>query len=590
MYAFAYRQNYGTALLQSGYLIRSKLELETEIDHLKFYIQSECSYDDGTHIDRERDQECNKMKNSRQIVLHKLYTLQRTIMDWNHFESMIHELLVSTSSHALVSIENRINELNRHHHHHHHHHHRHLSEQEQERNTLGTPPRKDDTFSGPFLPFDTLSIEINPVEKMIIAFAYSFNFNQNKRCTELDVVRDEALIINNNSSSTTTNNDIMTTKPTVSLRIGFLSFDINDHPTAHLIEGIFKVIESKRKNKNKLFESLYTVIFSYGKNDASDYRKILQSSSDEFVDLVEKSHQDSIAIIRAYKLDIILDMQMYTLGHRAEILARCVSPIQINYLVYPGTSGSSFLDTIVVDKIVAPPEHAIFFTEKLLILPTSYQVSYYDRYLDLTEFNNLLRHNNWHDYKMQLRTAYGLPMDPNAIVFCNFNKLDKLEPQSFKVWMQILARVRNSYLWLLLPSQKKEKGKMVAENIKKYAFYFGIQQSRILFARRVSKSEHIIRHFAADLFLDNLVYGAHSTATDSLRGVLPILTLTGKDFPSRVATSLYDSMRVHYSSSSSSSSDAKDLVFDHMVCYSCREFEDLAVSFCDLGFDFYLFF
>jgi predicted O-linked N-acetylglucosamine transferase (SPINDLY family) len=498
---------------------------------------------------------------------------------------MIHELHLSTFSHALVSIENRINELN----HHRHRHHLSEQEQEQEHHILGAP-RKDDTFTGPFLPFDTLSIEINPIEKMIIAFAYSFNFNQNKRCTELDLIPDDvdAPIINNSTNNIITTTTKTKTKTTDSLRIGFLSFDINDHPTSHLIEGIFKVIENKRKNKDKLFENLYTVIFSYGKNDDSDYRKILQSSSDVFVDIVEKSHQASMAIIRGYKLDIILDMQMYTLGHRAEILARCVSPIQINYLVYPGSSGSSFLETIVVDKIVAPPEQAVYFTEKLLILPTSYQVSYYDRYLDLTDFDNFLKHNNWHDYKMQLRTAYGLPTNPTAIVFCNFNKLDKLEPQSFKVWMQILARVKYSYLWLLIPSQKKEKGKMVAENIKKYAFYFGVQQSRILFARRVSKSEHIIRHFAADLFLDNLVYGAHSTATDSLRGVLPILTLTGKEFPSRVATSLYDSMRAQHDSSGGAGE--KDFVFDHMVCYSWKEFEDLAVSFFDLGFFYFVFF
>ena len=48
---------------------------------------------------------------------------------------------------------------------------------------------------------------------------------------------------------------------------------------------------------------------------------------------------------------------------------------------------------------------------------------------------------------------------------------------------------------------------------------YGIPAHRIIFAARVNKKEHIERHGAADLFLDTLVYGAHSTATDALRGV-----------------------------------------------------------------------
>ena len=46
------------------------------------------------------------------------------------------------------------------------------------------------------------------------------------------------------------------------------------------------------------------------------------------------------------------------------------------------------------------------------------------------------------------------------------------------------------------------------------------------------------RHAAADLFVDTWLYGAHSTATDALRGGVPVLTLRDRNFASRVATSL----------------------------------------------------
>lgn len=51
------------------------------------------------------------------------------------------------------------------------------------------------------------------------------------------------------------------------------------------------------------------------------------------------------------------------------------------------------------------------------------------------------------------------------------------------------------------------------------AQYHGIHPKRIIFADRVPKELHIERHSAADIFLDSFIYGAHSTATDALRGV-----------------------------------------------------------------------
>jgi len=62
----------------------------------------------------------------------------------------------------------------------------------------------------------------------------------------------------------------------------------------------------------------------------------------------------------------------------------------------------------------------------------------------------------------------------------------------------------------------------------------GITSSRIIFAPRVSKEAHMKRMVAADLFLDTFTYGAHSTATDALMAGLPVLTLLGDYFPSKV--------------------------------------------------------
>lgn len=45
------------------------------------------------------------------------------------------------------------------------------------------------------------------------------------------------------------------------------------------------------------------------------------------------------------------------------------------------------------------------------------------------------------------RQQYGLPDD--AIVFCNFNQLYKIDPTTLAMWVTILRHVPNSVLWLL---------------------------------------------------------------------------------------------------------------------------------------------
>jgi predicted O-linked N-acetylglucosamine transferase (SPINDLY family) len=110
-----------------------------------------------------------------------------------------------------------------------------------------------------------------------------------------------------------------------------------------------------------------------------------------------------------------------------------------------------------------------------------------------------------------------------------------------------LQRIPNSYLWLLEASGEKKKFKnpsavdspsdnttgnsveairrlskadeVVERNLYRTALLYGISSNRLIFAKRTSKFTHIERHFAADLFLDSFIYSAHSTATDSLRGV-----------------------------------------------------------------------
>lgn len=195
-------------------------------------------------------------------------------------------------------------------------------------------------------------------------------------------------------------------------------------------------------------------------------------------------------------------------------------------------------------------------------MPHSYQINYYDRHNPRSPPSP--KSAEWN----RIREAHNLPLD--AFVFANFNKQDKLEPHIYKIWLNVLRRTPNSVLWLLEPSHKYiESG--IVENLRLEAASRGISPSRILFANRVPKSEHISRMGVADLFLDSFFYGAHSTATDALRGGLPVLTYAGNSFARRVGVSLIKNLSFGLDS--------------FLLTSSAKEFEDTAASLAASGGD-----
>ena len=342
--------------------------------------------------------------------------------------------------------------------------------------------------------------------------------------------------------------------PNGSLRVAYMCYDFNDHPTAHLVEGLFRwhrrFKDAFRSARGpRALEAVAAL--GYGKDDHSDYRDAIAADADAFInDLALLGHVDAVVASRDFGAQIVVDLQGHTLGTRMELCMARVAPVQLAYLIYPGTSGASCLDGAVVDPVVVPPEAARVYTEKLVYLPGTYQVNDYERHAAVAAYAAA----------PGARAAHGLPPRP-FVVFCNFNKVDKLDPASFGLWMNVLRRAPGSVLWLLRP--KGRQFDHVAAHLEAEAAARGVHPARLVWADRVPKAEHLRRHAAADLLLDTLVYGAHSTATDALRGGLPLLTVRGEQFPQRVGASLLRAV------------GAKQ---ELLAVDSLRDFEDLAVS------------
>merc|ERR1712142_863622 len=128
------------------------------------------------------------------------------------------------------------------------------------------------------------------------------------------------------------------------------------------------------------------------------------------------------------------------------------------------------------------------------------------------------------------RSQYGLPDD--AIVYCNFNQLYKIDPSTLEMWLNILKKVPNSVLWLLRFPAVGEA------NVKKYATQTcGIAANRIIFSPVAPKEEHVRRGQLADVCLDTPLCNGHTTGMDVLWAGCPMVTLPKETLASRVASS-----------------------------------------------------
>jgi predicted O-linked N-acetylglucosamine transferase (SPINDLY family) len=290
------------------------------------------------------------------------------------------------------------------------------------------------------------------------------------------------------------------------IRIAYVSADFHAHATSALMAGVFEQHDRNR------FE---TVAISFGPDDRSEMRNRVTAAFDRFVDVRDRSEADIARMLKSMEIDIAVDLKGYTKDNRARIFAFRPAPIQVSYLGYPGTMGAPYIDYILADRIVIPAEQRPYYDERAVYLPDTYQCNDVKRPLPPPSLS---------------RASAGLP--ETAFIYCCFNNNYKITPAIFALWMRILRSVDGSVLWLF------EDNPQALANLRREAQAAGVAADRIIAAPRTSGAEHLARHHLADVFLDTLPYGAHTTASDALWMGLPVLTTLGPTFASRVAASL----------------------------------------------------
>jgi predicted O-linked N-acetylglucosamine transferase (SPINDLY family) len=288
------------------------------------------------------------------------------------------------------------------------------------------------------------------------------------------------------------------------LRVAYLSADLHDHATARLMAGLFEAHDRQR------FE---IIALSHGPELGGALRARLDAAFARRIDVRGLSDAAVAALARDLGVDIAVDLKGYTQEGRPGIFACRAAPIQVSWLGYPGTLGAPYVDYVIADPVVLPPGAEADYDEAVVRLP-------------LYQPNDALAPTP----PTPDRTAAGLPAD--AFVFCCFNNPGKITPQVFAAWMEILRAAPAAVLWLYAGASG------VTEALRAAAQAAGVDAARLVFAGPTAHGEHLARLGLADLALDTWPYGAHTTASDALRMGVPLLTLPGESFASRVGASL----------------------------------------------------
>jgi predicted O-linked N-acetylglucosamine transferase (SPINDLY family) len=290
------------------------------------------------------------------------------------------------------------------------------------------------------------------------------------------------------------------------IRVAYVSPDLGEHAVSYLMAGVLERHDRRR------FET-YAVSLRPAQATAAGERT--KNAFHRFIDVSKSSDQEVAELMRSLEIDIAVDLTGYTRGFRPQIFGHDAAPIQVSYLGYPGTLGAPFMDYLIADEFVIPPQKRPYYSEAIVYLPDCFQANDDRRAISERSFS---------------RAAERLPED--CFVYCCLNNSHKINPSMFDIWMRLLALVPASVLWLLGHEPA------VNDNLRREAASRGIDADRLVFAERIAYAEYLSRLRLADLFLDTLPFNAGATASDALWAGVPLLTCAGDAFAARMAGSL----------------------------------------------------
>lgn len=277
------------------------------------------------------------------------------------------------------------------------------------------------------------------------------------------------------------------------LRIGYVSPDFRDHVIGR---NVLPILE---RHDHERFE-----IFCYASVKRPDeLTPRFREAADEWRDIAAISDHAAADLIRADRIDILIDLSLHMTGRRLLVFAHQPAPVQITWAGYPGTTGLDAIHYRLTDPHLDPP--GLFdaaYSEESFRLPDSFWC--YDPLTGSPPVNPLPALTACH------------------VTFGSLNNYCKVHEGVIELWSKILCSVKNSRLLLL--SKEGDHRRRALD-----AFHrCGVAPGRIEWFTPAPRPEYLAAYHRIDLGLDTFPYNGHTTSLDSFWMGVPVITLVGK--------------------------------------------------------------
>ncbi len=293
------------------------------------------------------------------------------------------------------------------------------------------------------------------------------------------------------------------------LRIGFLSPDFREHPVARFIEPVLRGLRRDR----------FGVYLYDAGHEHDGVTESLKRIGGTWRDVASTTDAELAGIVRADKVDVLIDLAGITGNTRVGVMAWRAAPVQMTYLGYPNTTGVPGVDYRIVDAMTDPAGAEAFASERLLRLPGCFLCF---------EVGKKTQPPGSESRATQERAT--------PITFGSFNNPTKITDATLALWRRVLEGVPGSRLAL--------KGKGLTDAKCRVAFErriaaAGLDLRRVEFMRYTpTHAEHLAAYAKIDIALDTYPYGGTTTTCEALSMGVPVVTLAGDTHASRVGKSL----------------------------------------------------
>ena len=285
------------------------------------------------------------------------------------------------------------------------------------------------------------------------------------------------------------------------LRIGYIGHTLNAHPVGYLSRWLIHYHDREKINS-------YAYIL-LGKSDTITVEYFAKKMDACYV--FERSIQALIQKIQEDQIDILIDLDSWTLDLTCQVMALKPAPIQATWLGFDA-SGIPTIDYFIADPYVLPQDAEDYYSEKIWRLPHCY--------LGIDGF----------EMGVPTLKREDLDVPENAIVFMNFQNALKRHPHIIHQQMKILKAVPNSYLFVKGTGQPE----IIQQLFQEIAQEEGVELDCLRFLSVcATEREHRANLGIADVVLDTYPYNGATTTLEVLWAGIPLVTRVGEQFAAR---------------------------------------------------------